>query len=500
MSNALVRAIDWPLEKTALVVRNTFFGGGGPAKRTRDVHFWRGWSAGYLNSFMNRTRYDYKTEVGDASSNSIVVAVVGWIARNFPEAPVRIAREPTAEDAPITYIQPRATGPGFMLKLLERPNPYYSGVLQWMATITDVKCTGNAYWLKVRNPNTGRVQQLWWLPSWMTEPSWNEGDSTEFIGWYEYSVDGVTWIYRPEDIVHFRQGIDTKNTRKGLSPLAALYREIFTDDEAANMTASLMRNIGVPGVVLSPANTTGPTGRFKDPEEMKETYMQKFGGDKTGEPFVSSVPVDLKVASWSPQQMNLRDLRKIPEERVSAVFGVAAIVAGLGAGLDRSTFSNFSEARKAAYEEGIIPDQRLFAAELEQQLLPEFGITDGLDVLFDWKMATAMQENAADVWKRHADAAVKGLIMRSDFKRAVQIPVTPKTDDVYVVPQNYLFLKPGEAPQEIAEQAAVAAAERAEASAEAASERDKETQLLLPSGRGDTAPNRNGNSMEVHVR
>ena len=262
MSNPIVRAVDWPLEKSALIVRNTFnmFGGGGPGRRSGSIHFWRGWSAQYVGRMLNRTRYDYKTEVGDAATNSIVVAVVGWIARNFPEAPVRIAREPSNENDPITYIQPRATGPGFMLKLLERPNEYYSGVLQWMATITDVKCTGNAYWLKVRNPNTGRVQALWWLPSWMTEPAWNEADSTQFIGWYEYAVDGMTWIYRPEDVVHFRQGIDPRNTRKGLSPLAALYREIFTDDEAANMTASLMRNIGVPGVVLSPANTTGPTG------------------------------------------------------------------------------------------------------------------------------------------------------------------------------------------------------------------------------------------------
>jgi len=212
------------------------------------------------------------------------------------------------------------------------------------------------------------------------------------------------------------------------------------------------------------------------------------------------VPVDLKVASWSPQQMNLRDLRKIPEERVSAVFGVAAIVAGLGAGLDRSTFSNFSEARKAAYEEGIIPDQRLFAAELELQLLPEFGITDGLDVLFDWKMATAMQENAADVWKRHSDAAVKGLIMRSDFKRAVQIPIQKDADDVYVVPKNYVFLKPGESPQDVEQAAAEAQSQRDEAAAQAASERDQETQLLLPSGKPDTAPAKNGRAaIEVHM-
>jgi HK97 family phage portal protein len=394
---------------------------------------------------MNRTQYDYEYWVGDASTNSAVVAAVGWMARNFPEAPVRIARANEDEGAPTKFIKPRATGPGRMLQLLERPNLYYSGVAQWMATITDFKCTGNAYWLKVRN-SMGRVEQLWWLPSWMTEPAWDETRSDQFIGWYEYSIDGVTWAYRPEDIIHFRDGLDKHNPRKGMSALASLFREIYTDDEASNLTASLMRNLGVPGIVLSPANTTGPTGRFKDPEEMKETFMSKFSGDKRGEPFVSSVPVDLKVASWSPEQMNLRDLRKIPEERITAVLGVAAIVAGLGAGLDRSTFSNFGEARKAAYEESIIPSQRLIAAELEIQLLDEFANLLDYDVDFDWSKATAMQENAADVWKRNQDAATKGLITRAQFKQAVGLPVV-EGDEVYVVPQNMLFVSPGKTPQ-----------------------------------------------------
>jgi len=451
------------------------------AMQTNGMRYYRSQYAGGISRLMNRTRYDYKTLVGDPSTNSAVVAVVGWMARNFPEAPVRIARVPTNNHDPVEWIAPRATGPGRMLQLLERPNPWYSGVLQWTATIADMENTGNGYWLKVRNP-MGRVEQLWWLPSWMTEPRWDERRADQFIGWYEYTVDGQTWIYKPEDIVHFRVGLDKLNVRKGLSPLASLYREIFTDDEAANMTASLMRNIGVPGVVLSPANTTGPTGRFKDPEEMKETFMSKFSGDKSGEPFVSSVPVDLKVASWSPNEMNLRDLRKIPEERISAVYGVAAIVAGLGAGLDRSTFNNFSEARKAAYQEAIIPKHRMMSAELEIQLLDEFAVIDDYDVSFDWAQATAMQENTADVWRRSQEAATKGLIMRSDFKRAVGMPVSPD-DDVYVAPNNFLWIKPGKTPQDEAQKAA------------------KAESLLLPATVPDNKPsNGNGAYREVSVR
>ena len=114
---------------------------------------------------MNRTRFDYRAEVGDPMNNSIVGSVVGWIARNFPEAPVRIVREGTTD---IAY-RTAKTGPGAMLRLLETPNKYYSGVLQWMATIVDWVVDGNAYWLKVRN-GVGRVIELWWLPSHMVEP------------------------------------------------------------------------------------------------------------------------------------------------------------------------------------------------------------------------------------------------------------------------------------------------------------------------------------------
>jgi len=435
--------VSRPLDAAASVVRYTAQGTSSVI-RTGSVKFSRGWSWGY-GLWVNRSRYDYKQEVGDPYNNSAVVAVVGWIARNFPESPVIIVKLPKGEGDPETTIRPAETGHGRMLELLERPNPYYSGVLQWMPTVVDVYCGGNAYWLKVRGP-MNRVEELWWLPSWMVEPVWDPEDPNSFIEGYAYKVDGITYYYRREDIVHFRDGIDPRNTRKGLSRLASLYREIFTDDEAANMTASLMRNLGVPGVIMAPANTTGPTARFADPEDMKKTFMEKFGGDKRGEPMINTVPTDVKILSWSPQQMDMRSLRKIPEERISAVMGVAAIVAGLGAGLDRSTFANFGEARKAAYQEAVIPGHRLFAADLEVQLLPEFGDTRGLDVRFDWTKASAMQEAASEVWKRAQDAATKGLLTRASFKRMVGLPVD-KDDDIYLLPNNFQLLKPGEIPE-----------------------------------------------------
>lgn len=386
----------------------------------------RGWGV-----YMNRTRIDYRSEVGDPSTNSVVGAVVGWIARNFPEAPVRIIREDDPEAKPIVR---SAAGPGRMLRLLERPNPYYSGVLQWMATLVDFMI-GNAYWLKVRSAN-GSVVALWWVPATLIEPAWPENDPTVFISHYEYRVDGIIYIVKPKDIVHFRNGIDPQNPRKGLSRLGSLFREIFTDDEAANFTASLLRNLGVPGVIISPSNTS-PGGRV-DGETVKKAFMEKFGGDKRGEPMVLTAPTDVKVLSFNPTEMDLKSIRRVPEERISAVLGIPAGVAGLGAGLDRNTFSNYAEAIKAAITQGVVPLHRLIAAELEVQLLPEFADTEAtpFDVYFDIMEIAGMQEALGEIWKRNESAAARGLITRADFKRAAKLRVTP-ADDVYVMPNNF---------------------------------------------------------------
>ena len=388
---------------------------------------------------LSRTRIDYRSEIGDPATNSIVGAVVGWVSRNFSEAPVRVVFEDSTE---LAY-RPGPTGPGYMLRLLERPNEFFDGPTQWMATIVDWICRGNAYWIKIRNASD-RVVQLWWVPERMMEPGWPKNDPGVFIGWYDYTVEGVTYRIPPRDVVHFRYGIDPSNPRKGLSRLASLFREIFTDEEAANFTASLLRNLGIPGVIIAPANTTGTTQVKAEPATVKQKFMETFGGDRRGEPMVLTSPTDVKVLSFNPQEMELTALRRIPEERIAAVIGIPVGVAQLGAGLDRNTFTNYGEARVAAYTEGVLPSHRVIAAQLELQLLTDFADleVERLDVWFDWTKASAMASFAAEVWKRLESSATKGLITRAAFKRGTG-QNTDASDEVYIYPSNYFVVSAG---------------------------------------------------------
>lgn len=426
--NRIVSAVLAPLRVGAMALAAV--GGGASMLFTRAA----GWGV-----MWSRTLINYQSEVGDPMRNSAVAASVGWIARNFPEAPVRI-RLLSAGSGDDAYVQPAATGAGYMLRLLERPNQVYSGVLQWMATIVDFMA-GNAYWIKVRD-GIDRPAALWWVPRVLIEPRWPENDPTVFISHYEYRVNGTIYRIAPRDVVHFRNGIDPMNPRKGLSPFGSLLREIFTDDEAASFTAQLLRNLGVPGVVIAPSSGSGPMKT--DPETIKAAYMDKFGGDRRGEPMVLTSPTDVKVLSWSPDQLSLKTLRRIPEERITAVLGIPAIVAGLGAGLDRSTFTNAGEANVSAYTQGVIPLHRLIAAELEVQLLTDFADLDRdpLDVDFDWTKSTAMAAATDAIWKRYLDAMKVGGVTRAEFKRATGQHVDA-TDNVYVIPNNYIVVPAG---------------------------------------------------------
>lgn len=373
--------------------------------------------------------------VGDGAGSSIVTAAVGWIARNYPEAPVRVRRRVKTE---LEEVDDDA-GVRAFLDLLDLPNAWYSGILLWMATIADYWVSGNGYWLKVREGR--RVVALWWLPSWTIEPKWDDREGADFIRDYAYNPNGIDiYAIPPEDVVHFRYGFDPDNPRKGKSPLASVLREILTDDEAAAYTASILRNLGVPGVVISPDEDVELED--EDADAIKAQFEQEFGGEGRGRAIVLGAKAAVSVLSFNPQQMDLRTIRKIPEERVSGVLGVPAIVAGLGAGLDRSTFANYAEAREAGYEENIIPTHRILDADLRVQLLRDFVADIRTFVVdHDYSEVRVLQEDQNKIWERAGGAVSQGAITISDFNRMVGLPVDQKLHDVYLRPSQVVAVR-----------------------------------------------------------
>lgn len=386
------------------------------------------------------TDVDYLAKVGDGTGSSTVAAVINWVARTFPEAPPALWRD--LDDGQEEKVRDHP-----LLRLLQRPNEFYTGIILWMATVTDWMVDGNAYWLKIRDRG-GTVRELWWAPHWTMEP---KGTEEAFITHYEYRPGGLAGAFHvvPGDVVHFRFGLDSDEPRKGKSQLKSVLREVYTDDEAAAFTAALLRNMGVPGLLVSPK--PGVTFTDEQGKETKAVLQSKLAGDKRGEPLVLTGATDVAQFGFNPEQLLLRDLRRIPEERVSAVTGIPAIVVGFGAGLERSTFTNMGEAREAAYEAGLIPTQRIMSEDIRFQLLTDFERdVFALRFGFDLSKVRVLQEDLYRQTQRHAIALREGAEMVAEFRRALDLEVDKDRDEVFLRAANVVTVPASKAGSPVA--------------------------------------------------
>ena len=404
--------------------------------------------AGIDSTLLPQTRFNYAAGYGENRiyASSAVGACLNWLARTFPEAPLGVRRYDQETNQNVVI------GDHPLRVLLTRPNPYFSGRLLRMALVTDFVVSGNAYLVKVRSAD-GTVVQLWWAPSTSMTPASPRRSATDgyapstenvFIDHYEYEVGGKSVDLPIEDVVHFRFGINPDNTKLGRSPLQSVFRELYTDDEAANFTASLLRNSAIPGVVLAPGDGVGAVSD-EDLQSIRKKWNDNFGSDNRGRLMVMRGSTKVTTVSFSPSELNLRELRRIPEERVSAVLGVPAIVAGLGAGLDRSTFANMAEAREQAWESGLIPLQAIIADDLSSQLLPDFDDDPTANVFFDYSEVRVLQADATDLARRWRELVEGSIAKRSEARAALDLPVGPE-DDIYLLPMNKIEVGPGAAP------------------------------------------------------
>lgn len=346
------------------------------------------------NALLKRTKFDYRGAVGDLIDSSVVTAPVQWVQRSLPEARLEVRRF-KADGSPDAL----PTHPA--LELIQRPNPYYGDLALWAGTVFSYLTAGNAYWIKLRN-GMGRTGELWYAPHWTMTPKGSD-DGSVFIDRYEYKPGGGvgTIVYAPEDIVHFRHGMDPRNPRLGLSPIDGAIREIFMDLESSNFVASLLRNMGVPGMVLSPK--AGATVSPDDVNATKAWIRQAFGGDRRGEPLVMGAPTDVAPYGFNPQQMNMSEARDIAEERICASLGIPAAVVGFGSGLQSTKVgATMEELRKLAWQNGVLPVARAFADELDRSLLKDFGPAKDLRMVWDTTEVQALQDDrvkAASVWQ-----------------------------------------------------------------------------------------------------
>lgn len=379
-----------------------------------NVSFIQGWNT-------RAGDFDVST-MGNGASNSAVTACLQVLSLSFSEAELIVKQldtdnvENTINNHPLSV-------------LMRRPNPYMSGDIVQQYLMTALHVSGDAYLLKQRN----NAQQLVALYPLMPEAVEAKGNDETLITHYEYNntKKNEKISIMPEDIVHIRLGLDSTNHRKGFAPLRTVLREIYGDESAGQMATALVANSGVPNVLITPKDDYGPTP--EEAEQIAKTYRQKTGGKNRGMPLVLSGAMNVEKLAFSPKELDIGQLRRIPEERISAVLGVPAILAGLGAGLERATYSNAKELREFFTENKLIPLWKQVGEEITQQLLlADYTDNPNEFAVYDFSNVRALQQDTDALYTRLDVGVQGGWITVAEAREAVGLP-TDESQQVYLI-------------------------------------------------------------------
>lgn len=343
---------------------------------------------GSSGGWIRRLEYDYQREAGAPWENSVYWAALRWIANNYQQAEPCVYKRVKGQPAPVVnHDHPYA-------RLMNDPNPDYDGgTLAW-AIVNSLLCAGRCY-MMVDTTRVGIPRAMYWIPWWQVVPRW-PSDGTRFISHYDYVVNGKVFAVPREQMVDLRMGMNPFNYRIGLSGVAAVLPQICTINESARFMAAITRNPAVFSALFSPE---GVVSINPDVQEKLKAQLREYGmGENRGGVIVPTVPLKVTKLAWSPEEMALDTVLKMPEAHICAALGVSTIVLNLTAGERRDTFANKASAIRESYENGVEPLQMLVCRQMRRQLPVLFGPNERPG--YDYTMVPCKQQDRNDLAKR----------------------------------------------------------------------------------------------------
>lgn len=360
----------------------------------------------YVNHLVNTANTTPYNASGTGDGNSAVFACLMAIAMASIEPPLTVYRKAKKG----TQLDPQPDQP--LQDFLNDPNPWLDmlEIRFWLAWAKH--CDGNAYLLKVRSGSStaGNPVELWPISPNRMKP-WTEKGSNNFIDSYQWARVGTVPEYvPPENVIHFKLGIDDRDPRLGLSPLKRLTREIMSDAEATRFADALLRNFGIPGLVVEIPKEAPPMAEDQI-LNLKAKISAAFGSENRGGVGVLTGGALMKQFGFSPEQLNLKGLHDVPETRIAAVMGVHPGIAGLGTGIEQAAnFASMKQVRENFTEVKLIPLWKMDEAKWNKHLRPDFVSDPNIVIAHDLGDVRSLQEDEDAKWTRVVAAYKEGIL------------------------------------------------------------------------------------------
>ena len=253
-----------------------------------------------------------------------------------------------------------------ILDLLRMPMPGM-GWRQLAVCIADgLIANGNVYLLPV---SSTELRLLDWR--YVSPPRMN-------AMYYEYRnpLTGGMTRYGLEEVIHLRWQLAPDGIN-GLGPLrASALREVATDTVAAEYTDTILRRMGVPGIVATPGKDVTLTQPEAD--SFRSQLNSAYTGGNRGMAAVTNKQMDFHEVGGAMQRADMRVLRWVPEERICAAIPIPPALLNIGTGSEQVRIGAVLDHLLREFWVGkMMPLMTDIAEQLTMQLVPWFG---GLEV------------------------------------------------------------------------------------------------------------------------
>ena len=285
-----------------------------------------------------------------------------------------------------------------LLSLLHNPMPGMGWRQMAMCISDGLIANGNVYFVPI---NSRELQLLDWR--YVSPPRMN-------AMYYEYRnpLSGSIVRYGMDEVIHLRWQMSPDGVN-GVGPLrASALREIATDGTAAEYTDTMLRRMGVPGVVATPGkDETSITPAEAD--AMRNAINTAYTGGNRGMAMVTSKRMEFHEVGGAMQRADMRELRWVPEERICATIPIPPALLNIGTGSEQVRIGATMQHLLREFWVGkMMPLMTDIAEQLTMQLVPYYGGTDVYQLRPDFQNAPVIAQIEAERRQQQIDVAVTG--------------------------------------------------------------------------------------------
>lgn len=302
---------------------------------------------------------DLQTYVNEGFAlNSLVYSAIMFKVRAMMTAPLRAYTGDPSYPELLPANHPLA-------RLVARPNEHQSWTEFHSQNMVYLNLDGNAFIYKSRSDRTMyslRPDKVFIIPA--------KGRVSKLKG-YVYVPEGASpydgFPIIPEDMIHIKlpnPGDELEGMGYGLSPLSAAAQSVDTD----NLVTKFLNVFFQRGTMLTGILSFDIPLKEGTVDKILARWKEKYGGvDKWGVGVLDRGGKYQRTGlTFDEMGFSEQDARN--ECRILGPFGVPPILIGSRIGLERSTYSNYEGARKAVWEDTLVPELKMFETEFQYHL------------------------------------------------------------------------------------------------------------------------------------